>query len=108
MTVGNGWAPLTGLANVALAAAVQFTHTPVFRPATAPAQPYDIAVSALPADVKQAVLLICKELLGVRGANALVMGRTGGISGNVPAVQGAAEKLPLAAQAALDHYRRIL
>jgi hypothetical protein len=108
VTVAAGWQPLSGPATVTLATATQFAHTPVFRPATAPAQPYDIGVTALPADVKQAVLLICKELVEVRGANALVMGRAGGIGGTVPAVAAATEQVPLAAQHVLDHYRRLL
>jgi hypothetical protein len=107
-TVADGWQPLSGPATVTLTTALQFAHTPVFRPATAPAQPCDIAVTALPADVKQAVLLICKELVEVRGANALVMGRTGGISGNAPVAGAAMEQVPLAAQHVLDHYRRLL
>jgi hypothetical protein len=107
-TVADGWQPLSGPATVTLTTALQFAHTPVFRPATAPAQPCDIAVTALPADVKQAVLLICKELVEVRGANALVMGRAGGIGGTVPAVAAATEQVPLAAQHVLDHYRRLL
>ena len=107
-TVATGWQPLSGPATVTLTTALQFAHTPVFRPATAPAQPCDIAVTALPADVKQAVLLICKELVEVRGANALVMGRTGGISGNAPVAGAAMEQVPLAAQHVLDHYRRLL
>jgi len=108
VSVAGNWSAVTGPANVALTAGTMFAHTPIVRPAAAPAQPYDVAVSALPADVKQAVLLICKALLEVRGANALVMGRTGGISGNLPPAQPAAAKIPLEAQQVLDHYRRLL
>lgn len=108
VSVASGWVPVSGPAGVALAAGAAFAHTPVGRPATPPAQPYDIAVSALPADVKQAVLLICKALLETRGANALVMGRTGGVSGATPLTTLATEKLPVEAQSVLDHYRRLL
>ncbi|HEV7213828.1 MAG TPA: hypothetical protein VGP33_01790 [Chloroflexota bacterium] len=106
--VASAWAAVSGPASVALAAGCLFPHTPIFRPATPPAQPYDIAVSALPADAKQAVLLICKALLETRGANALVMGRTGGVSGSRQLALPAVEKLPLEAQSVLDHYRRLL
>ena len=108
VSVAAGWAPISGPASVALAAGTVFAHTPIFRPAAPPAQPYDIAVSALPADVKQAVLLICKALLETRGANALVMGRIGGVSGSALPVQPAVTKIPPEAQQVLDHYRRLL
>jgi hypothetical protein len=108
VTIAASWASVTGPAGVALAAGTQFAHTPLYRGAPPPAQPYDISVSALPADVKQAVLLICKELIETRGANALVMGRTGGIGGNTAAVATAAGKIPVAAQDVLGHYRRVL
>jgi hypothetical protein len=108
VSVASGWAPISGPASVALAAGTLFAHTPILRPAAPPAQPYDVAVSALPADVKQAVLLICKALLETRGANALVMGRTGGVGGGTPLAIATGEKLPQAAQSALDHYRRLL
>ena len=108
VNVAGNWSAVTGPASVALAVGTMFAHTPIFRPATPPAQPYDVAVSALPADVKQAVLVICKALLEVRGANALVMGRTGGVSGSAAPVPPAVTKIPPEAQQVLDHYRRLL
>jgi len=108
VTIASSWVPVQGAASVTLAAATAFAHTPIFRPATPPAQPYDIAVSALPADVKQAVLLIVKELLEVRGANSLVMGRAGGVSGSTTKGTASAEKVPIESQFVLDRYRRTL
>lgn len=108
VTVAASWTPVTGPASVALNAGTAFAHTPVARPATPPAQPYDISVSALPADVKEAVLLIVKELIETRGTNALVMGRAGGLAGSAPAPHDSAAKVPLESQYILDHYRRLL
>jgi len=108
VTVAAAWAPITGPASVALAAGTAFAHTPVFRPAPPPAQPYDIAVTALPADIKEAVLLIVKGLIETRGTNALVMSRAGGVLGNTPAPRDSAEQAPLESRTILDHYRRLL
>lgn len=110
VTIASTWAPVQGAASVTLAAPTAFAHTPVFRPTTAPQQPYDIAVSALPADVKQAVLLICKELVEVRGTNALVMRRAGGVQGPAPAASKGSEHqyIGYEAQCTLNHYRRVL
>ena len=110
VTVAASWTPTTGAASVTLAAATTFAHTIQARPTTGTQQPYDIMVSALPAEVQQACLLICKELVEARGASALVMGRTGGVSGGQPQHGASAEteKFPLEAQYALDPYRRVL
>gem|GEM_PF-2264148 len=108
VTVASTWLPAPGPASVALAAGTQFAHTPYFRPTTPPQQPYDVSVSALPADVKQAVLLICKFLVEQRGSTALVMGRTGGISGTAQTGKAAMEEMPLEAQYLLDPYRRVV
>lgn len=108
VTLAAGWSPATGPATVPLASATAFAHTPVARPATPPQQPYDISVSALPAEVKEAVLLICKELVETRGAGALVMARAGGLAGATGAPPASPEKVPLEAQYVLDHYRALL
>lgn len=110
VTVAAGWTAATGAQSVTLAAGTAFAHTPIARPATAPAQPYDVGVSALPADIKEAVLLIVKELIDVRGSTALVMGRAGGVQGQQ--AQGGKgptdELIGYEAQCLLDRYRRIL
>jgi len=108
VTIAAGWVAVQGAASVTLLTGTTFAHTPVFRPTTAPTQPYDIAVSALPPDVKQAILLICKELTDVQGANSLVMGRAGGVRGSTGKDTASAEKIPIEAQSVLNHYRRIL
>lgn len=108
VTVASGWLPATGPALVPLSAPLQFAHTPIFRPAAPPSQPYDISVSALPADIKAAALLICKALIETRGANALVMGRVGSVRGSAMPNPAAMENVPPEAQATLNHYRRVL
>jgi hypothetical protein len=108
VTVAAGWAPVQGAASVTLQAATQFAHSPVLRPVTGQGQPYDIAVSALPEDVRQATLLVVKSIVETRGASALVMGRAGRVSGPNPADLGTAEKMPNDACLMLDRYRRVL
>lgn len=82
VTVASTWVQSTGAANVDLASATLFDHSPVPRAtATAGQQIYDISVSALPPEVKQAALLVVKSIVEKRGTNALVMGKTGGTSG---------------------------
>ena len=107
VAVASSWAPVQGMASVPLASGTLFAHTPVFRPVSAGQQPYDIAVSALPPEVKEAVLLIAKALLDVRGAGALVMGRAGGVSGT-KAPAGGIQLVPEQAQEILRRYRRVV
>lgn len=104
VTVASSWTATTGAASVTLAAGMAFAHTIAAR--TAP-QPYDVLVSALPPDVQEACLLICKELAESRGASGLVMGRSGGVAGVSPH-ETALEKVPEEAQYILDTYRRVL
>ena len=101
------WTPATGAGNLTLAAATSFAHTPVFRPTTAPAQPYDISVSAFPADLKEATLEVAKVLVETRGATALVMGRTGNISGTQPSKQ-VMDMIPERALSILQAYSRTI
>ena len=110
VTVAATWTATTGPTSVVLAAGTQFVHTVTPRPATAPAQPYDVLVSALPAEAQEACLLICKELIETRGSGALVMGRVGGIGGSVPGEvpTAQAERVPMEAQYLLDAYRRVV
>lgn len=108
VTVAGAWLPVLGPASVALAAGTQFAHAPFFRPTTPPQQPYDVSVTALPGDVKQAVLMICKFLVEQRGSTALVMGRTGGISGTAQTGKAAMGEMPLEAQYLLAAYRRVV
>jgi hypothetical protein len=108
VSVAASWVPVQGAASVTLQAATQFAHSPVLRPVVGQAQPYDIAVSALPEDVRQATLLVVKSIVETRGASALVMGRAGRVSGPNPADLGTAEKMPNDACLMLDRYRRIL
>lgn len=110
VSVAAGWTPATGAAAVTLASPTAFAHTPIARPAAPPAQPYDIGVSALPADIKEAALLIVKELIDVRGSTALVMGRAGGVQGQAATGGKSAmdELVPIEAQYILDKYRRLI
>ncbi len=108
VTVAEGWTPVQGAASVPLVNGTLFAHTPVLRPVSVGQQPYDIGVGALPPDVKEAVLLIAKALLDVRGASALVMGRTGGVSGTQGAPVGGVQLVPVQAQEILQRYRRVV
>lgn len=108
VTVASDWSPTQGAATVPVQTAIQFAHTPTLRPVTGQVQPYDIAVSALPEDVRQATLLVVKRIVEVRGASALTMGRAGRVGAPNPADTGTAEKMPKDACSLLDRYRRIL
>lgn len=106
--VASSWAPVQGAASVPLASGTLFAHTPMLRPPPAGQQPYDISVSALPPDVKEAVLLIAKALLDVRGGSALVMGRTGGVSGPTAQARMQVSLVPQQAQEILQRYQRVV
>lgn len=110
VTVASSWVATTGAASVTLAVGTTFAHTITARPTTGVSQPYDILVSALPAEVQQAALLICKELVESRGATSLVMGRIGGIGrgGEPKGASAETEKMPVEAQYLLETYRRVV
>ncbi|MCL5947416.1 MAG: hypothetical protein M1298_05315, partial [Chloroflexi bacterium] len=108
VTVAGSWTPVQGAASVSLASGTLFAHTPVLPPVPAGQQQYDIAVSALPPDIKEAVLLIAKALLDVRGSSSLVMGRTGGVTGPSPQAKTQTSLVPPQAEMVLQHYRRVV
>ena len=107
VVVSQSWVPVQGAANVALSSPTQFTHTPVPLPVTAPAIPYDISVSGIPPEVKQAVGLICKFLVEFRGATALaaVVGGARRASTKGLGIEGT---LPPAACEILDKFARVV
>lgn len=95
ITVAPTWVPVLGAANLQLANPTAFAHSPVPLPVTPPAIPYDISVSAIPPEVKQAVGLICKYLAEFRGATSIgsvmsssrtTIKRTAGLDFPMPAV----------------------
>ncbi len=109
VTVASNWTQTTGAGSVTLAAGTAFDHTPTQKAdVVAGGQAYDIAVSALPPDIKQACIMIVKLLVEKRGSNALVMGKAGGISGSTAEHKSGDEEIPVEAQEILLAYRAVL
>ena len=103
ITVASNFSPITGAGNLTLESGTKFAHAPIARPAPANSQPYDVRVSAMPSDIKQAVLLICKFYIEERGSDALVMRSTGGVN-PIQARQLQQEDLPIEAKLLLEKY----
>lgn len=103
--VASTFVPATGVGGVLpLSTNLKFTHTPISQ-GTLNTPQYDIMVTNLPSDVKQATMLICKFLAEYRGASAVVMaGASRGISHLAAAM---ADEIPLEAKRILDIYKRI-
>lgn len=108
VTVAASWVPILGPANVTLATGTVFSHTPVFLPVTAPATPYDISVSAIPPEIKQAVGLICKYLVEFRGATSLAASVSGGRASSSKKSMMGMSAIPDAAAEVLDKFARIV
>lgn len=101
VTVASTFTPTTGAYTLPLASKLLYDHTPVAQPNAAPVQ---VAVSALPASIRQVCAQYCKFLIEQRGATALVMTA----AGKVQSQASGKARIPDEAMASLEPYRRVL
>lgn len=101
VTVASTYTPASGPRTLPLIGKLLYDHTPVAQPNAAPVQ---VAVSALPASIRQVCGQYCKFLIEQRGTTALVMTA----AGKVQPQASSRARIPDEVLASLEPYRRVL